>query len=80
VNLTDPQSRIQRTRKGWVQGYNAQFAVTGEQIIVACSASPVRCRRLPVQAHDRPVTAVAARLAEVAGTGMAIGTVLADAG
>lgn len=35
-NFTDPDSRIQSTRDGFVQGYNAQIAVDGEhQIIVA---------------------------------------------
>ena len=35
ANITDPQSRLMPTRKGFLQGYNAQFAVTGDQIIVA---------------------------------------------
>lgn len=36
ANLTDPESRIMKTRKGYVQGYNAQAAVSEDQIIVAC--------------------------------------------
>jgi len=36
VNLTDPESRIMKTRKGFIQGYNAQAAVSEDQIIVAC--------------------------------------------
>jgi transposase len=37
-NFTDPDSRIQKTGKGFVQGYNAQAAVDeGHQIIVACA-------------------------------------------
>ncbi|NGZ07395.1 MAG: transposase [Magnetococcales bacterium] len=35
ANVTDPDSRILKTRKGWVQGYNAQAVVTEDQIIVA---------------------------------------------
>jgi transposase len=35
VNLTDPQSRIMNTRTGWVQGYNAQLAVTADHLILA---------------------------------------------
>jgi hypothetical protein len=35
VNVTDPQSRIMPTRKGFLQGYNAQVAVTGDQLIIA---------------------------------------------
>ena len=36
VNVTDPESRIQKTSKGYVQGYNAQAAATEDQVIVAC--------------------------------------------
>ena len=34
-NVTDPDSRIMKTRKGWVQGYNAQLAVTDDHLILA---------------------------------------------
>jgi len=35
ANVTDPESRIMKTRKGFVQGLNGQAVVTEEQIIVA---------------------------------------------
>ena len=35
ANPTDPQSRILKTRSGYVQGYNAQAVVTEAQIIIA---------------------------------------------
>jgi transposase len=35
VNTTDPDSRIMPTRKGFLQGYNAQIAVSADQIIIA---------------------------------------------
>jgi transposase len=35
ANTTDPDSRFLRTRKGSVQGYNAQAVTTCEQVIVA---------------------------------------------
>ena len=35
ANVTDPDSRIMKTRKGFVQGLNAQAATTENQIIVA---------------------------------------------
>lgn len=38
-NMTDPQSRIMKTQKGWVQGFNAQLAVTDDQIILAAQAT-----------------------------------------
>jgi hypothetical protein len=35
ANPTDPDSSIMKTRRGWVQGYNAQLVVTPQQIILA---------------------------------------------
>ena len=35
ANTTDPDSRIMKTRQGYVQGYNAQAVVSEGQIIVA---------------------------------------------
>jgi len=35
ANVTDPDSRIMKTRKGYVQGLNAQAVVTEAQVIVA---------------------------------------------
>jgi transposase len=35
ANITDPESRLMPTRKGFLQGYNAQLAVTADQIIAA---------------------------------------------
>ena len=39
ANLTDPESRIMKTRKGFVQGFNAQTVVSEDQIIVACDVT-----------------------------------------
>jgi transposase len=33
-NLTDPDSRLMPSLHGWVQGYNAQLAVTDDQLII----------------------------------------------
>ena len=38
-NRTDPDSRILRTRGGFIQGYNAQVAVEQSHLIVACAVS-----------------------------------------
>ena len=35
ANTTDPDSRIMKTRQGYVQGYNVQAVVSADQIIVA---------------------------------------------
>ena len=79
VNTTDPGSRIMHTRRGWVQAYNVQLAVTGDQIIVACSVG---------QSNDTgqfvPMTTAtehAGMLIEAAtGRPHPVGTMLADAG
>jgi transposase len=34
-NVTDPDSRIMPTRKGWIQGYNCQLAATSDHVILA---------------------------------------------
>ena len=35
ANVTDPDSGIMKTRRGWLQGYNGQIVVTTGQIIIA---------------------------------------------
>jgi transposase len=43
-NFTDPQSRILKSKDGFIQGYNAQAAVDGEaQIIVAHAVTQSSC-------------------------------------
>ncbi len=39
ANPTDPDSGIMKTRRGWVQGYNAQAVVTPDQIILAADVT-----------------------------------------
>lgn len=39
ANVTDPDSRMLRAGQRFVQGYNAQAAVTGEQVIVAAEVT-----------------------------------------
>lgn len=39
ANLTDPESRIMKTRKGYIQGYNAQVVAAADQIVVACDVT-----------------------------------------
>ena len=79
VNLTDPQSRIMKTRKGWVQGYNVQVAVSADQVILATAVSQrSNDKRLLVPMMTAAQAAVG--LLESAGVQASIGTVLADAG
>lgn len=37
--MTDPDSRVMKTRSGYVQGYNAQAAVTEGQVILAAEVT-----------------------------------------
>jgi len=39
ANITDPDSRIMSSARGWVQGYNAQAIVNQHQIVLACEVS-----------------------------------------
>ncbi len=39
ANITDPKSRIMKTRRGFIQGYNAQAMVTKDQIILAAEVT-----------------------------------------
>ena len=43
VNITDPDSRLVKGMRGWIQGYNAQAVCNEHQLIVAAevmTASP----------------------------------------
>ncbi|UUZ61096.1 transposase [Nocardioides sp. B-3] len=54
ANLTDPQSRVMNTRTGWVQGYNAQLAVTADHLIPGADAVPGAHRHgLPATDDER---------------------------
>jgi transposase len=81
VNLTDPDSRVMPTRRGWVQGYNVQIAATGDQLIVA-----TRVGQNPVDAGQFvPMMSAAGQAAAdcAAASGrddLGIDLVLADAG
>jgi hypothetical protein len=76
LNVTDPDSRNLKTPRGWVQGYNAQAAVTGEQIIVAAEISTEGLDTANLQ----PMVEGACRELEAAGIAEKPGVVLADAG
>jgi transposase len=76
ANVTDPESRIMKTATGWVQGYNAQAAVTEHQIIVACAVTQ--------DANDvgqyQPMATATRTALDQAGVADPIGVILADAG
>jgi Transposase len=74
--LTDPDSRNLKTIRGWVQGYNAQAAVTTDQIVVAAEISTESLDT----ANLRPMVETARKELEAAGIAEPPGVVLADAG
>jgi transposase len=76
LNVTDPDSRNLKTPRGWVQGYNAQAAVTAEQIVVAAEISTEGLDTANLQ----PMVETARRELEAAGVSETPGVVLADAG
>jgi len=75
-NATDPDSRVMSTRSGFIQGYNAQVAVTEEQIIVAADVTQQATDKLQLQPMVQQTRANLKALASVA----FVGTVLTDAG
>src|SRR5829696_2015712 len=77
ANPTDPDSAIMKTRRGWVQGYNAQAVVTPEQIILAAEVTTeANDVRQLVPMLDRAQAAVEVVMGEDATLGAAV----ADAG
>lgn len=78
-NLTDPQSRLMKTRFGFRQAYNAQLAVSEDHLILAAYVTD---RGIDIGEYIPTVAAVEQTLSELADAGhdRAIGTVLADAG
>lgn len=76
ANVTDPDSRVMKTRRGYVQGYNAQAVVTENQIIVAAEVTQ--------EANDvhqlHPMLKQAERNLEAVGSRERIDVGLADAG
>ncbi len=76
ANITDPESRIMKTRSGYVQGYNAQAVATKEQIIIAAEVTQ--------QANDvrqlNPMLKAANEELRSAGVEEKIKAVLGDAG
>jgi transposase len=79
-NLTDPDSRIMKTRHGWIQGYNGQIVVSSDYLILAAELT-----NNPVDVgHYQPLIATTCQNVERINTATnadwSIGTVLADAG
>jgi transposase len=76
ANVTDPDSRMLRSGQSFVQGYNAQAAVTGEQIVVAAEVTNAANDTTQFQ----PLLATASDNLTAAGCTGGVGAVVADAG
>ncbi|MGH9447917.1 MAG: transposase, partial [Terriglobia bacterium] len=76
ANVTDPESRIMKTRKGYVQGYNAQAVVTERQIMIAAEVTQEENDQGQLKAM---MGAAQATLKKI-GYARRMGTALADAG
>ena len=76
VNITDPESRIMKTAKGHLQGYNAQAAASEDRIILSAEVTQDcndKKQLLPMLKRTKENLAAADRT-------LRMGTLLADAG
>lgn len=79
-NLTDPDSRIMKTRTGWVQGYNAQLVVSADYLILAAHLSNDPTDVGSYQPMIATVENTIEQVNTATGANWNIGYVLADAG
>jgi transposase len=76
VNVVDPESRVMKTKRGYLQGFNAQAVATQDQIIVAAEVS-----NDGGDTHQfQPMMAAANNSLSEAGVSDRVGVVVADAG
>ncbi len=76
ANVTEPESRIMKTQKGYVQAYNAQAGATEQQIIVAAEVT-----QAPNDVNElHPMLKKTAENLEAAGVEEKVGAGLVDAG
>ena len=76
INVTDPDSRLVKGMRGWLQGYNAQAATNEQQIVIAAEITVDS----PDFGHLEPILKAARRELDTAGVTENPEVVLADAG
>ena len=76
INLTDPDSRVVKGLRGFIQGYNAQAVTTEDQVVIAAEVMVAS----PDFGHLEPMVRAARAELEAAGVTDAPEVVLADAG
>jgi transposase len=82
ANLTDPDSRLLKTRNGWVQGYNCQTATSDDEFIISARATQDANDVEQFIPTMTDLTATAQTLAERTGRAdlRQVGTMIGDAG
>ncbi|HEX5877126.1 MAG TPA: transposase [Actinomycetota bacterium] len=80
ANLTDPQSRLLKTRNGWIQGYNCQTTISEDQFILTARATQDSSDVEQFVPTLDQLTDTTARLATRTGTELRVGTMIGDAG
>ncbi len=75
-NVTDPDSRLQKTGNGFIQGYNAQTVVSADQVVIAAQVISEQTEVAMLE----PMLTQAVDHLETAGVTETIGVALADAG
>jgi transposase len=76
INSTDPDSKLVKSMRGWIEGYNAQAACNDRHLIVAAEVMTAS----PDFGHLGPMMAAARRELTAAGVTRAPDVVVADAG
>jgi transposase len=76
VNITDPDSKLVKSMRGWIQGYNAQAVCNDQHLIVAAEVMTAS----PDFGHLGPMLAAARRELANAGVTKPPDVVVADAG
>jgi transposase len=76
INLTDPDSKLVRGMRGWIQGYNAQAACNEQHLIVAAEVMTAS----PDFGHLGPMLTAARRELTAAGVTQLPAVTVADAG
>jgi transposase len=76
INVTDPDSRLVKGMRGWLQGYNAQAATNDQQIVIAAEITVDS----PDFGHLEPVLDAARSELQAVGVSNTPEVVLADAG
>ena len=81
ANTTDPESRLLKTRNGWIQGYNCQTAVSDDEFFISARATQDACDIAQFEPTVQDLTATTGQLAERTGRDeLTIGTMIGDAG